>query len=385
MMDVRSVFRTTYNLLTKPYLYVARCLPLQNKVVFCNYFGNGMADDPKYIALELLKRKSPIKLVWMLRDMSTPLPEGITPVKYASIKAMWHLYTAKVWVYNFKNAFKVEHKRKGQYYIQCWHGSYATKTFEQDAEPLLPESYVKASKADSKMIDLMYSNNDFKVNLFKTKCWYNGPVIKSDSPQLSILINTPRELKEKVYDTFGLKPDDKIVLYSPTFRQSSDVKIYFWEYEKIIPALEERFGGHFVFLLRLHPNMAHLWNGLNYSSRVIQASTYPDIDELMAVSEVMISDFSGVIFDMGIKRSPVFLYAEDCKEYIEKERSQYNTLDELPFSMSTNVEDLVAKIRSFDAEKYKRGLDDFYESIGLEENGNGAVNIANIIEAQIMK
>lgn len=376
-------FKKLWKLLCEPYVFVARCLPLQDKIVFCNYHGNGFADDPKYIALELMKRKTRAKLVWMLQDMSTPLPEGITKVKYASARAKWHLYTAKVWIYNFKDAYKVKRKRRGQFYIQTWHGSFCTKHLEQDCEQFLNRGYLRATKADSAKTDLMYSNNDFTINLFKTKFWYSGPVIKSDSPQLSVVVNTPADLKDKVYKTLGLNPEDKIVLYAPTFRESGKLSTFFWEYEKILPVLEERFGGRFVFLLRLHPHMADKWEGLKYSDRVVPASTYPDMDELIAVSDVMISDFSGVIFDMGIKRGPVFLYAEDCRDYVEHERQQYMTVDELPFTMATDLDGLAANIRAFDPARYNAALDAFWARIGLVEHGHGPERITDIVERQL--
>lgn len=382
-MSFKKFWEKLGRLLSEPYILLAKCLPLQDKVVFCNYFGRGMADDPKFIALELLRRKAPVKLVWMLSDMSEPLPEGITPVRYASVQAKWHLYTAKVWVYNYKNAYKVSHKRPGQYYIQCWHGSFSPKSVEKDTEATLDPIYVRDSKRDSAMIDLMYSNNDFTVEKFKTAFWYNGPVIKCDSPQLAVLVNTPPDLRSRICAMFGINPADKIVIYAPTFRNAGDVKLFFWDYEKLLPVLEERFGGHFVFLLRLHPNMAHLWNGLDYSSRVIPASNYPDMDELMAASDVMISDFSGVMYDMGIAGKPVFLYAEDCDEYIENERHQYMTLDELPFTMARSFDELVDHIRTFDADRYKSSMDAFLARIGLTETGHGPERLADIIQRRI--
>lgn len=365
------------------YLFLGRHLPLQNKVVFCNAFGSGMGDDPKYIALELLKRNNKAKLIWMLNDMSIPLVDGITPVLYGSVKAKWHLYTAKIWVYNYKNSFKVDKKRKGQYYIQCWHGSFATKKVEKDTEATLTEEYLRMTKADSKMIDLMYSNNDFKVNLFRTKFWYRGLVIKSDSPQLSVLVNPPKGLKEKVCSFFHLQQTDKIALYAPTFRKDFNVEIYKWNYRKALDALEKRFGGDFVLLLRLHPNVAHLCPNLDYSEKVISATTYPDMDELMAASDIMISDFSGVIFDMGICKKPVFLFAKDYIQYIHNDREQYIQASELPFTMAVEEEQLVNNINEFCQCNYEEKLNDFYNRIGMVEHGHGAENIANIIEQKL--
>lgn len=362
-------------------LFIAQRLPLQNKIVFCQHEGNGLADDPKYIALELLKRGTKAKLIWMVRNMDTELVNGITPVRYASTDALCELYTAKIWVYNYKGLFMPPSKRKGQYYIQCWHGSFTPKMLEQDTEDTLPEEYVERSKADSKLIDLMYSNNDFKINLFKTRFWYNGEVIKSDSPQLSVIVNPPTGLKEKVYNYFNLDSNVKIVIYAPTLR--NDISLYVFDYNLIIQALENRFGGRFVMLLRIHPSVAGQSILLNYSEMVIPATSYPDMDELLAVSDVLLSDYSGVAYDFATKRMPVFLISKNHEEYIRTERCQYFSQEELPFQMATTEIELIKQIADFNMENYTRKLNDFYDKIGWVETGHGAENIANIIEQKL--
>lgn len=362
-------------------LFIAKHLPLEDKIVFCQHEGKGMMDDPKYIALELLRRKSKVKMVWLLNNMNTPLVEGIKAVKYGSVDALCELYTAKIWVYNYKGMFLPPTKRKGQYYIQCWHGSFTPKMLEQDTEETLPKDYIERSKADSKLIDLMYSNNDFKVNLFKTRFWYKGQVIKSDSPQLSVVVNPPQGLREKVCKYFSLNSDVKIVLYAPTLR--SDISLYAFDYNKIMKALGEKFGGSFVMLLRIHPSVAEQSKQLNYSQRVIMATDYPDMDELLAVSDVLLSDYSGVAYDFATRRMPVFLFSKNHAEYIINERKQYFTQEELPFPMSTTEDELIKLIREFDNNKYIHDLETFYNKIGWVENGHGAENIADIIEMKL--
>ncbi len=362
-------------------LFVAKHTPLQNKIVFCQHEGKGMMDDPKYIALELLRRGTNVKMVWLLQDMNTPLLNGIKPVKYGSVEALCELYTAKIWVYNYKGMFLPPTKREGQYYIQCWHGSFTPKMLEQDTEDTLPREYVEKSKADSALIDLMYSNNDFKVNLFKTRFWYNGEVIKSDSPQLSVVVNPPVGLHEKVHEYFSIDLNTKILLYAPTLR--SDINLYFFDYEKVLRSVERKFGGNFVMLLRIHPSVAGQSKMLNYSQRVIMATAYPDMDELLAVSDVLLSDYSGVAYDFATRRMPVFLFSKNHAEYIINERKQYFTQEELPFDMATTEDELVKHIINFDNETYIKRLNAFYDKIGWIETGHGAEHIADIIEKRL--
>lgn len=379
---VRIFCENCKNIADKLFLLIARHLPLQNKIVFCNHGGDGLGDDPKYILLELLKRKSPAKLIWMLNDLSTPLPEGVKGVKYASVIAQYHLHTAKVWLYNYRTDFKVE-KRKGQYYIQCWHGSFVNKMLEKDTEKTLPNEYVLAAQRDGLMTDLMYSNNDFTIDLFKKSFWYNGEVIRSDSPQLSVVINPPVGLREKVFTYFNLPADVKLVIYAPTL--NSDISVYQFNYERVLQSLETRFGGKFLMLLRLHPAVVGLASKLTYSKNVIPASSYPDMDELIAVADVMISDFSGVMYDMGILQKPVFMFAKHYDDFIRNQRHQYFPQDLLPFSVAKTEDELEKNIAMFDSLIYVQKINTFYQLIGMRDSGMGGETIANIIENHLRK
>lgn len=363
--------------------FFCRLLPLQNKVVLSNFEGRGFGDDEKYIALEILKVYPNIRLVWFVRNMHEPLPVGIKPVKYGSFMAVYELSTAKVWVDNIKSSFRVP-KRKGQFYIQTWHSTLGFKMNEADA-PSLWNWYVEKAKKDAAITDLMYSNNDFRIEKYRKRYWYNGLVIKCDIPRVSILINTPKELRSTVYQYFNISKEKKIVLYAPTFRKSDNLDNFIFDYELVIKTLEKKFCGKFVMLLRLHPNFAILQNGLKYSSNVIPASSYPDIQELLAVSDVLISDFSGCMFDFSIPKKPVFLIAKDYHEYIKKDRKLYFKLEELPFSMALSCEELCKNIQSFDYIEYQAKCTSFLDSIGLVDTGHGAEYIANIISQYINK
>ena len=89
----------------------------RNKVVISNFLGKGYGDNCKYICEELLKNKGRYDIVWLLNDCSTPLPTEIRGVKIFTLKYLYELATAKVWIDNCRKPFTVK-KRKGQYYIQ---------------------------------------------------------------------------------------------------------------------------------------------------------------------------------------------------------------------------------------------------------------------------
>ena len=363
------------------WLYEVVCphLPLQRKIVFDNFGGRGMGDDPKYIALYIRDHYPDVKLIWLLADMTTPMPEGITPVFIYSRKARYHLYTAKIWVDNIKS-FKKTPKRKGQFYLQTWHDCISgLKQSEARVERVLDQGYVRMAKNDAKITDLMYSDNELTRSIFKLYHWYSGNVETSDKPRVSILLNLQNNLKTEILNHFNIGVDKKIVLYAPTFRATNDLSVFVWDYEKVIHLLSSKFGCDFVLLLRLHPNFAKMSESLCYSDKVIPASNYPDMQELLAVSDVLISDYSGCMLEFAITRRPVFAYGVDLENYVNDDRGLIFELDELPFKITTSVADLCKSIREYNEKEYLMKLNSFYSKIGFMDKGNGCQQVSELI------
>src|SRR5699024_3955713 len=116
----------------------------KNKIVISNYFGKGFGDNAKYILNELNRRNLSIDIVWLLKDELFPtikLPINTRIVKYGSLRSLFEMATAKVWISNTRLYYSPP-KRKQQYYIQTWHSPLRLKTIEKDAESNLSEYYI---------------------------------------------------------------------------------------------------------------------------------------------------------------------------------------------------------------------------------------------------
>lgn len=353
-------------------------LPISHsKVVFDNFGGKGYGDDPKYIAEYLRKSKANLKLIWMISDRKEKFPKGVKPVKYGGLLAAYHWSTATVWVDNVKNSIKVR-KKPEQYYIQTWHSTLGLKKNEADAD-FLPEKYLKAAKQDAKMTDLMYSNNDFRRRIYETKYWYQGPVLKCSVPRNAVLFSHSIELRKHIFDYFELQEEKKLFLYAPTFRKTRNLKQFVLPYDQLKQALSIKFGGEFAGLIRLHPNDREESTALPYSKDLKNASYYPDMQELLAVCDVLITDYSGCMFDFSFAQKPVFLLTFDLQQYLQHERKLHFSFDELPYSYAVTFEEMLENIKAFQWDTYLQKCQDFFERINLEETGNGAETIGKII------
>lgn len=382
MFGIKRKTKYLFSLVGKFLLYAARLLPLQQKIVFNAFSGRGFCDEPKYILLELLKQKVNAKYIWLVNDLNAEMPPQVKKVKYNSWMAMFHYTTAKIWIDNAKSSPK-PNKRQRQFYLQTWHACWGIKNAERAVENRLSHSYIEAAKLDASKTDLMYSNNEYEKQKRENTFWYNGPVINAGSPSLAILFNTPEYIIQKVHNTFKIPFDTKIAIYAPTFRNEFSADIYLWDYERIVSAFEKRFGGKFLLLLRLHPNVSSQKLVIEHSPTIKDVTSYLDTYELLAASDVLITDMSSTMGFMAFAKKPVFLFAKDFDEYVSSERTLSYPLEKLPFTISRTVDELEKSIIEFDKKAYNDKCDAFMKDIGFHDDGRGAEKICRILARQL--
>ena len=337
-------------------------------MVLSSFGGKGFGDNPKAIALELLKADPSLDLVWLTRNPDLELPQGIRPCRFGTPQAVRELSTAKVWVDNSRGG--AHYKKKGQFYLQTWHG-FALKCIEASAKNL-PQHYVQQAKADSQRIDLLISNSDFMTELYRRDFWYDGQIAAFGSPRNDVFFH-PTDAGDQVRDFFGLSADTKLLLYAPTFRDDGSVEAYGLDAEGALNACEVRFGGKWSALLRLHPNAAALSEGLFAydGQRLIDATAYPDMAELLQAADLLITDYSSSMFDYALSGKPCIRFATDLEEY-QKGRDFYFPLDCLPFPLAQSNEELISLLQTLKLQDCQRKWQEFALRQGFCEDGKAS-------------
>ena len=359
--------------------YLFRVFPIKNnKIVISSYFGRGYGDNAKYIIDELLKASEVYDIVWLLKDVSNSLPCSVRAVKYGSFSAIFEITTAKAWIDNCRKPIYVRKRRK-QFYIQTWHGGGAQKKCENDSVEVLNSKYVESAINDSAMADLMISDSRFMTELYHRSFWYDGPVFECGYPRYDILLKYDEALASKVYAYYGIDRDKELVLYAPTFRADYSFDAYNIDFERLKTNLNKRFRKDFVILVHLHPNVANVEGGINYDGRtVINSTFYPDTQELIAVSSILIGDYSSINYDFSLKRLPVFRYTSDLEAY-RNDRDLYFAFDEYPYPYARDNDELENLILNFDQERYLSNLNAFFDKLGAVVTDDASENVAGVI------
>lgn len=359
--------------------------PIQkNKIVLVSYYGGDYGDNGKYIVEELRKRNADVDIVWVLKNElleKNYLPEGVRSVGYRSIKSVYELQTSAVWIDNARKTYGK--KRKGQLYIQTWHGGPGMKRVEKDVAPELGERYVRQAKRDSKMCDVILSNSDFMTNLFTNVFWYSGRIEEFGTPRNDILCGTHPEIREKIRFFYGVAERKKILLYAPTFRKNKRLDVYDIDLKRACRMLSEKFGGEYVAYLRLHPNISHLADKLDVDNEtVINATAYPDMQELLSGSDCLITDYSSSSIDFSLTGRPCFLYASDIEAY-RNNRGYYFGFDEMPYDIAQDNNELEQCIENYDDKISAERVAKFHTKTGMFDNGTASAACVDLIASHI--
>ena len=338
--------------------FVLGLLPKQNKIVFVNFLGCGYGDSPKYIANEIIRQSLPYDMVWLVNDLSEPMPHGIRKVKFYGLKSCYELSTARIIVSNTKGRLPYL-KKRSQYYIQTWHGGFGVKYIEKDAEQFLDKKYVRDSKYDSSITDLILSGSEFQTKVINDSFWYNGEIFKKGVPRNDIFFNASESLVVKIKQHFGIDAKSKVALYAPTFREDYSVDAYRLETTKLLHALKSRTGDDWKLIIRLHPYISGKSNVFHYDDNILNGSDYSDSQELVVMSDMLVTDFSSIMMDFAIMKKPVFMFILDLEDYIQKSRCIRPLFYQLPFDLCQSNEELCEGIINFDFDNYNKRLDDF--------------------------
>ena len=347
-------------------------------VIICN-MGRGYLCNPKYIA-EALNRLYPGKfdIVLLVNEFQDDVPAYIRQVAYDTHEARQELATARFWIDNCRRS-KFVPKKNDQVYIQTWHAYISPKRVEGDVADHLGYVYVRDAKRDGRDTDLMFADNSLYEKVYRNAFWYQGPILRCGNPRNRPLVLGDEEARAKFRSVLGIPDDVAICVYAPTFRRDEGMEAYRFDYEALLQALQERFGRKFVFAYRLHPNIAKLPRP-DFLQGYIDASSYKDAQELLAATDVLLTDYSSIMEDFMLTGRPGFVYAPDITSYVE-DRGFYYALEDRPFPVAKNQAELISNVVNYSESEHKGAVERFSKLIGLDDDGFGDERIANIIDS----
>lgn len=346
-------------------------LPVRsNWVLFESHMGKQYSDSPKYIYEEMLKMGKKYKYIWSYENPELiEMPGPAIKVKKHSLRHFYYMNRSKYWVDNQGIAHLVK-KKKEQTYVQTWHGT-PLKRMGYDQKTLPTDRELSRLRLQTDSWDYFVSPNPYSTEIFRRAFRYGGEILETGYPRNDVLIQQPKDIAKKTRGFFNISQERRVILFAPTFRD--------WDpnsFQKTLAdilALSKKLDENTVVLLRLHYLLSDRISRLGLPSNIINASSYQDIQELFLISDVLITDYSSVMFDYALLKRPIILYTYDLVEYVTRRGTYFDLESRAPGPVCQTIDEVIAyldepkRLRDYD-----KALENFILQFGSIEDGKAA-------------
>lgn len=368
-------------------LYIHACRMLfgvkSKKVVFTSFSGKSYSDNPKAVSECLHSIMPEAEIYWFFSEPETKkdvVPSYVHLIGNNYRKFFRHLATASVFVTN--NSLNKIPKSKKQMFIQVWHGDKAFKTILLDSPNVTPDFHVP--EQEEGYCDLAVAGSEYGKHQFESAFGYRGKILMEGTPRNDLLLKMDQEVHARIKKNLNFSDQTKLLLYAPTLRRAAQragelQKVQDLQLSKLLDLLEKRDGCEWRCLLRAHPSVVGL-GGAEKDPRIVDLTTYEDMADLLLISDLLITDYSSCAGDFALTNRPVILYQSDRREYLDKDRTFYFDIDESPYLVAENQEQLEQIISSLTKEKVEQNCLDILKFYGDCETGKASLAVSNIIK-----
>ena len=347
------------------------CKPDDRLILFNSFGGKKYDDSPKAIYEKMLrdKRFAGYRLVWAF-DHPGSFPEVKNKIKNDGLKYFITALKARCWVSNSSIQRGIDFKGKNTFSLNTWHGT-----------PLKKMGADISGNYDNRIInncDVILAQGDFEINIF-SKAW-NIPKNRfalTGYPRNDALCFVDEEKRAAVRNKLGIPADKKAILYAPTFRDYNlnELRQVMMRFPLDCPYWEVNLEDDWVFILRAHYEVSKQVH-LPENSFWVDHSGYESLDDLMIASDILITDYSSIMFDYSLLGKPILGFVYDYDEYAEKRGMYFDVRDEITCFYEDHA--LVDYLACIDYEKEKMKSTAFCDKY-IGEKGHAAEKAADII------
>ncbi|MFE7139302.1 CDP-glycerol glycerophosphotransferase family protein [Streptomyces sp. NPDC057644] len=356
-------------------------LPVRRgSVVFESHMGTCYGDSPRALYEEIRRQGLKLHATWSYDPSPAGFPDDARLVRRWSWRYLWALARAEYWVDN--QGFP-QHLRKPRHttYLQTWHGSaYKRMGFDETRVRLqnAPQRERLQQAVDRFDHFLVRSEHDV-TTLARAYRLPEERLLRTGYPRNDALIaeRTRAETEGRLprpplAGVLGLDDHKKTVLYAPTFRggpgkqRKSRLLLDVREFA-------ERFGDTHTLLVRAHYlESARL--PVCPPGTVVDVSRHHDISELLSITDVLVTDYSSIMFDFALLDRPVVLFAPDLEAYAAERGSYFDLREQAPGPVTATQDELfaaLAELKKSDT-RYADQRRAFAERFGAYDQGDAA-------------
>jgi CDP-glycerol glycerophosphotransferase len=343
-------------------------------VLFESWHGS-YSDNPRALSEALAANRPDIDQIWALHDRSTA-PPWATVVEPGSRGYLRYLGQAGTIVTN-TNLPRYFRKREQTFVLQTWHGTPLKQiAFDiPDQNFTGSRQYLRGLAREVLAWDALISPNAFSTEIFRRAFHYRGAVIESGYPRNDVLAGRKvTEVGRGVRRTLGIG-EERVVLYAPTMR---DDRPTFDAFDADL--LRRRLGNECVILVRAHPREPAPEG--TAGGNVRDVSDHPDIRDLYAIADVLVTDYSSAMFDFAVTRRPMLFFTHDLERYRDRERGFYFDFEaDSPGPLVPTMDELASALADVEAatKSYDLRYAEFFAKYCSLEDGHASERVIDAV------
>lgn len=346
------------------------------RIMFESMWGSKYSCNPQHLYEYIDKNYPDYECIWSMSDPRTPIKGNGVRVKRGSDKYYYYLATSKYFVnnVNFEDSYC---KREGQIEVQTMHGT-PLKTMGLDVKNDFKtqqsiDDYIRRNSRWNYLV----VQGDFMAEkaypCFKCDC----EILKTGYPRTDVLFDNSEEKINKIKKDLNIPLDKKVILYVPTWRirDKFDMKLE-------IEDMRKKLGDEYVLLIRLHHFCSKGYEIPADNEFVFDFNKYRSVEDLYLISDILITDYSSVMFDYATMRKPMIFFTYDIKEYADNLRGMYIDIEkEAPGPLVYTYEQLVDTILNIDEEmeNCKDRVEDFNKKYVNHECANSCEKVFSTV------
>jgi CDP-glycerol glycerophosphotransferase len=358
---------------------------LRDLAVFDSFAGQHYSCNPRAIYEEVRRRYPDLDCVWITSDGGFTVPDGGRVVLASSREHYDVLAQARYVIFNdMLPPWFV--KREGQTCLQTWHGTPLKRIGFDVSRPHFASGliYNDLLRQDVAHWDLLLSPNEFATPIFRRAFGYDGEILQAGYPRNDPLHGSARRLAgakraAALRRLLGLPDGKRVVLYAPTWRDDAAEREgrYRFDMHLDLDAAAGALGEDHVLLLRLHTKARGDASG-PAGGFVTDVTRYPDITDLYLVSDVLITDYSSVMFDFAGTGRPILFFTYDLERYRDIVRGLYVDFEaEAPGPLLRTTDEVIGALRDLDGvtRAYRDAYGSFAGTYCALDDGEAAARV----------
>jgi CDP-glycerol glycerophosphotransferase len=333
-------------------------------VLFVANIGKNFSGSPYEIFkyMQQCEAYKEFNCVWAFNDPNKFEEYNLNMIRFDSLKYFITALKAKYWITDVNIERSLNFKKKNTIYLNTWHGVALKKIGNDDKN---------SGRYDYSNVDFLCVSSEYDKKVYTSALNANSNAfLECGMPRNDALFGIGEDDIIFAKETLGIPKDKKVILYAPTWRDSInngksfdfDVPLDFRKWEKVL-------GNEYVVLFRAHDRTTKLLH-IEFNDFVRDFSHYEPLNDLLIASDILITDYSSIVFDYSILEKPFFCFGYDYEQYCSERGIYFDAEQVYPHGVFRDENSLLQTIINIEWETECRNTKKINDRFMAYSHGN---------------